>query len=108
MAKTQDDIVRFDNLAAPIKLSKSLLCKLCQADKAPGSKGRVQMPVQSIRAQAFRGEPVPSETDLARSEGHDYEPAAKLIAWIRKQHHQRPDRLGRPKRMRKRVREREG
>ena len=38
---------------------------------------------QSILARAFRGELVPTEADLARAEGRDYEPAEQLLARIR-------------------------
>ena len=38
MAKSQDDIMTLDDLAAYIKLSKSSLYKLCQAGKVPGTK----------------------------------------------------------------------
>lgn len=34
---------------------------------------------QSILAKAFRGELVPTEAELARREGRDYEPASKLL-----------------------------
>jgi type I restriction enzyme, S subunit len=35
------------------------------------------------RAQAFRGELVPTEAELARREGRSYEPASTLLARIR-------------------------
>ena len=38
---------------------------------------------QSILAKAFRGELVPTEAELARREGRDYEPAAVLLERIR-------------------------
>ena len=34
---------------------------------------------QAVRAKAFRGELVPTEAELARREGRDYEPAATLL-----------------------------
>ncbi|HEX8204238.1 MAG TPA: hypothetical protein VF590_27415 [Isosphaeraceae bacterium] len=37
---------------------------------------------QSILARAFRGELVPTEAELAREEGRDYEPAAALLARV--------------------------
>jgi type I restriction enzyme S subunit len=40
---------------------------------------------QSILARAFRGELVPTEADLARAEGRDYEPAKQLLARIREE-----------------------
>jgi len=41
---------------------------------------------QSILAKAFRGELVPTEAELARLEGRDYEPASALLARIRTAH----------------------
>ena len=38
---------------------------------------------QSILAKAFRGELVPTEAELARQEGRDYEPASVLLKRIR-------------------------
>ena len=40
---------------------------------------------QSILARAFRGELVPTEGDVARAEGRDYESAAQLVARIREE-----------------------
>lgn len=40
---------------------------------------------QSILARAFRGELVPTEADLARAEGRDYETAEQLLARIREE-----------------------
>jgi type I restriction enzyme S subunit len=38
---------------------------------------------QAILAKAFRGEPVPTEAELARREGHAYVPASVLMERIR-------------------------
>ncbi len=38
---------------------------------------------QSILAKAFSGELVPTETELARKEGRDYEPAETLLERIK-------------------------
>lgn len=38
---------------------------------------------QSILVKAFRGELVPTETELARREGREYEPASMLLERIR-------------------------
>ena len=38
---------------------------------------------QAILAKAFRGELVPTEAELARQEGRDYEPASVLLERIR-------------------------
>jgi type I restriction enzyme S subunit len=39
--------------------------------------------IQAILAKAFRGELVPTEAELARAEGRDYEPASALLERIR-------------------------
>jgi type I restriction enzyme, S subunit len=46
---------------------------------------RVEKITQAILAKAFRGELVPSEAELARQEGRDYEPASVLLDRIRAQ-----------------------
>ena len=38
---------------------------------------------QTILARAFRGEMVPTEAELARQEGRDYEPASTMLERIR-------------------------
>ena len=40
---------------------------------------------QSILAKAFRGELVPTEAELARREGREYEPASVLLERIKKE-----------------------
>ena len=40
---------------------------------------------QAILARTFRGELVPTEAELARKEGRDYEPASILLARIRRE-----------------------
>ena len=44
---------------------------------------RVEKITQSILAKAFHGELVPTEAELARLEGSDYEPASALLERIR-------------------------
>lgn len=44
---------------------------------------RVEKTTQAILAKAFRGELVPTEAELARQEGRDYEPASTLLERIR-------------------------
>lgn len=44
---------------------------------------RVEKTTQAILAKAFRGELVPTEAELARAKGHDYEPASVLLERIR-------------------------
>ena len=40
---------------------------------------------QSILAKAFRGELVPTEAELARREGREYEPASVLLERIKRE-----------------------
>ena len=47
------------------------------------AKAQVDKLPQSILAKAFRGELVPTEAELARREGRDYEPASVLLERIR-------------------------
>ena len=47
------------------------------------AKSRADKLPQSILAKAFRGELVPTEAELARREGRDYEPASVLLERIR-------------------------
>lgn len=44
---------------------------------------RADQITQAILAKAFRGELVPTEADLGRQEGRDYEPASDLLARVR-------------------------
>ncbi|MEK6300670.1 MAG: restriction endonuclease subunit S [Acidobacteriota bacterium] len=57
------------------------------ADQIEGGYRKAQAHVdkltQSILAKAFRGELVPTEAELARREGRDYEPASVLLESIR-------------------------
>jgi len=46
---------------------------------------RVEKITQAILAKAFRGELVPTEAELARQEGRDYEPASVLLERIKAQ-----------------------
>jgi hypothetical protein len=43
----------------------------------------VEKLMQAVLAKAFRGELVPTEAELARAEGRDYEPASALLERIR-------------------------
>jgi type I restriction enzyme S subunit len=52
------------------------------------AKSRVESLLQSILAKAFRGELVPTEAELARREGREYEPASVLLERIKKQREQ--------------------
>jgi type I restriction enzyme S subunit len=56
---------------------------------------------QSILAKAFRGELVPTEAELARREGREYEPASKLLERVRKEHESNAS--SKPERKRRRT-----
>lgn len=51
--------------------------------RAKSAAARVEKITQAILAKAFRGELVPTEAELARQEGRDYEPASALLERIR-------------------------
>jgi type I restriction enzyme S subunit len=61
------------------------LFKLADAIEArvAAATARAHKLPQAILAKAFRGELVPTEAELARQEGRDYEPASALLARIR-------------------------
>jgi type I restriction enzyme S subunit len=56
-------------------IARRLAVAIARTDKVP----------QAILAKAFRGELVPTEAELARAEGRDYEPASVLLERIRKE-----------------------
>jgi type I restriction enzyme S subunit len=51
--------------------------------RVAAATARVEKLTQAILAKAFRGELVPTEAELARREGRDYEPASVLLERIR-------------------------
>jgi len=51
--------------------------------KLAGARRRVEGLTQAVLAKAFRGELVPTEAELARREGRDYEPASDLLERVR-------------------------
>ena len=51
--------------------------------KLAAARQRVERLTQAVLAKAFRGELVPTEAELARREGRDYEPAGVLLERIR-------------------------
>jgi len=51
--------------------------------RVSAATARVEKITQAILAKAFRGELVPTEAELARQEGRDYEPASVLLERIR-------------------------
>lgn len=61
------------------------LFKLADQIEARYQKAKTQVDKmqQAILAKAFRGELVPTEAELARREGRDYEPASVLVERIR-------------------------
>src|SRR3989442_4080518 len=60
------------------------LFKLADAieKRVAAATARAEKLTQAILAKAFRGELVPTEAELARREGRDYEPASVLLARI--------------------------
>lgn len=73
----QDEIVR--RVEALFKTAEALEARYRKA------KAYVDKLSQSILSRAFRGELVPTEAELARQEGRDYEPASVLLERIREQ-----------------------
>ncbi len=71
----QDEIVR--RVEALFKLADAIGKRVEAATK------RANKMTQAILAKAFRGELVPTEAELARREGRDYEPASDLLARIK-------------------------
>lgn len=63
------------------------LFKLADAieKRVAAATARADKLAQSILAKAFRGELVPTEAELARAEGREYEPASVLLERIRKE-----------------------
>ena len=51
--------------------------------RVAAATARAEKLTQAILAKAFRGELVPTEAELARREGRDYEPASVLLERIR-------------------------
>jgi len=73
--KEQDEILRrVESLA-------SLADKI--EARVQASTARVEKITQAILAKAFRGELVPTEAELARQQGRDYEPASVLLDPVR-------------------------
>ncbi len=71
------------------------LFKLADAieKRAAAATQRVEKLTQAILAKAFRGELVPTEAELARIEGRDYEPASALLERIRREQGTAPKRI---------------
>jgi type I restriction enzyme S subunit len=73
--KEQKEIVR--RVDALFKLADTIEMRVTTATR------RADNLTQSILAKAFRGELVPTEAELARREGREYEPASVLLERIR-------------------------
>ena len=71
----QQEIVR--RVAALFQLADAVEARVAAAT------ARADKLTQAILAKAFRGELVPTEAELARREGREYEPAEELLARIR-------------------------
>jgi type I restriction enzyme S subunit len=71
----QNEIVR--RVEALFRLADAIEKRVAAATARAGKL------TQSILAKAFRGELVPTEAELARREGRDYEPASVLLEQIR-------------------------
>jgi type I restriction enzyme S subunit len=71
------------DLAEQHKIVQRMEAVLARADaiesRLAAASQRVEAMTQAILAQAFRGELVPTEAELARREGRDYEPASALL-----------------------------
>lgn len=77
------------------------LFKLADAieKRVAAATARTEKLTQAILAKAFRGELVPTEAELARREGRDYEPASTLLERIRAERAQAEE--ARPRKKRK-------
>jgi type I restriction enzyme S subunit len=73
-AEQQEIVLR---VVALLKLADALQARVAAATAGVDQLG------QSILAKAFRGELVPTESELARREGREYEPAWELLERIR-------------------------
>ena len=73
----QDEIVR--RVEALFKLADAVEMRVATATL------RADKLTQSVLARAFRGELVPTEAELARREGRDYEPASALLERVRRE-----------------------
>ena len=74
LSEQQEIVCRVDKLFAFADQIEARLAK---------AQAQVDRLTQSILAKAFRGELVPTEAELARREGRDYEPASKLLERVR-------------------------
>jgi type I restriction enzyme S subunit len=84
--------VRFLQIPVPPKVEQREIVRRVGAlfaladaieSRVAAATARAERLTQSILAKAFRGELVPTEAELARREGRDYEPASVLLERIR-------------------------
>ena len=80
----QHEIVR--RVGVLFKLADAIQRRITAATK------RAEKLTQSILGKAFRGELVPTEAELARHQGRDYEPASVLLDRIKSQRQSEPKR----------------
>jgi type I restriction enzyme, S subunit len=90
LAEQRRIVTRVDELFRELDTVRHCLARasaLLRADTVDGKLGaasvRTDKLTQSILAKAFRGELVPTEAELARREGRDYETASALLERIR-------------------------
>jgi hypothetical protein len=96
----QQEIIR--RVEALFRLADGIEAKVAVAT------ARADRLTQAVLARAFRGELVPTEAELARQEGRDYEPAAALLERIRAERGQANARANGPRRRRTTPRQRRG
>lgn len=87
-----------------VRRVEALLARADRIEKRLATATRqVETLTQAILAQAFRGELVPTEAELSRREGRDYEPASVLLERIRKTREDREPRKARKTRKEKQT-----
>jgi type I restriction enzyme S subunit len=79
----QDEIVR--RVEALFRLADAI------EKRGAAATARAEKLTQAILAKAFRGELMPTEAEVARQEGRDYEPASVLLERIRSEHAKQSD-----------------
>jgi len=88
LSQCRNMIFRVPPLAEQHEIVRRVEALLARADRIEkrlaAATRRVESLTQAILAQAFRGELVPTEAELARQEGRDYEPASVLLDRIRR------------------------
>lgn len=93
--REQDEIVR--RVEALFELADAIEKRVAAASL------RAERLTQAILAKAFRGELVPTEAELARHEGREYEPASVLLERIRSNVSGNGDNVGRRARNKSRL-----